>query len=60
MLLGIFTALLALIAFTAALPPLLAHMHLGQAFALATALGFALQAFLLWQRQRLAHHLTSF
>lgn len=59
-LLGIFTALLALIAFTAALPPLLAHMHLGQAFALATALGFALQAFLLWQRQRLAHHLTSF
>jgi hypothetical protein len=59
-LMGIFTALMALIAFTAALPLLLAQMHLAQAFAVATALGFGLQALLLWQRQRLALHLTAF
>lgn len=58
-LMGIFTALMALIAFTASLPPLLARLHLAQAFACAAALGFGLQALLLWQRQRLARELTA-
>jgi hypothetical protein len=59
-LMGIFMALLALILFTALLPLLLAALPLLQAFVAATALGFAGQALVLWQRHRVARVLARF
>lgn len=53
-LMGIYTALLALILFTALLPGLLAGMDLVPAFTLATAVGFMAQALLLWRRHQAA------